>query len=341
MKANNPKVSVCMPNYNFGHLIGEAIQSVLEQTFPDFELIIVDDASTDDSVAVIKRFSDERIRFYQNEVNIGRVKNINKSLSLASGDYVTILPSDCTCLPDSLEKRVAVLDTDTGIGVACGGIDVMDEKSRILSTHYPFQHSHVISGEDEFKKLIFGNQIPVITAMVRRECYSSLGLFNEAVTGAADFEMWLRICLNDYHVAFIPDVLARDREHPGDIAPYFSQSNLSGMNTYRVLKATFASLPPDKKHLGSFEPQAVKALARKMLIRAWVNFLRGQGNLARKNAGLAIAIDDSMLKDWKTAALFIASFFGWCLPLVRRLLPGPVKRAIYAAGRKALAVPGL
>ena len=73
MSSGKPKVSVCMPNYNFGDFIGQAIQSVLEQTFTDFELIIIDDASTDNSKSVIKSFPDERVKFYQNERNLGEI----------------------------------------------------------------------------------------------------------------------------------------------------------------------------------------------------------------------------------------------------------------------------
>ncbi|MBA7491966.1 hypothetical protein ES702_02514 [subsurface metagenome] len=337
MAYRNPKVSVCMPNYNFGHFIGQAIQSVLEQTFADFELIIVDDASTDNSVAIIKSFSDERVKFYQNEKNIGRVKNINKCLSLASGEYVTILPSDDIYLPASLQRRVQVLDSEPGVGLVYSSAGTIDEDGTVVKEHHTWTQNYVLSGEDEFKRLIFGNYIPVLTVLVRRECYATLGLFNEAVTGSADSEMWLRICLNDYHVGFVAEVIAYDREHAGDVSSYFSQTNLSGMNTYRVVKTVFSSLPSGKEHLSYLEPQVVKALARRMLARAAVNLTRERSSLARKNVGLAIAIDDGLLKDWRTHALFLATLFGWCLAPAKKLLPGFAKRAIRQAGRKVLA----
>ena len=336
MTHKNPKVSVCMPNYNYGRFIGQAIQSVLDQTFTDFEIIIVDDASTDNSVSVIKNFSDERIKFYQNEKNIGRVKNINKCLSLASGEYVTLLPSDDIYLPTSLEKSVEILDSNPEVGLAYSSGGTIDEDGVVIREHHPFSQDYIINGEEEFKRLIFANHISVLTAMVRRECYTTLGVFNEAVTGGADWEMWLRISLNNYDIAFITEVLAYNRKHSGNVSIYHSRTNLSGMNNYRVVKTVFSKLSPEKKHLSYLEPEVVKALARSMLASAGANLVMEQSSLARRNISLAIAIDDGILKDWRTYVTFIATFTGVCIPFLKKQLPNFVKRAIYKAGLKML-----
>lgn len=336
MTHKNPKVSVCIPNYNYGRFIGQAIQSVIDQTFTDFELIIVDDASSDDSVSVIKSFSDERIKFYQNEKNIGRVKNINKCFSLASGEYVTLLPSDDVYLPTSLEKSVEILDSNPKVGLAYSSAGTVDENGVVIREHHPFSQDYIRKGEEEFKRLIFNNHIPVLTAMVRRECYTSLGVFNEAVTGSADREMWMRICLNNYDVAFIAEVLAYDRKHRGNVTTYHYLTNLKGMNTYRMVKTIFLNLPSEKKHLSYLESQVVKAVARSMLVNAGVNLIEGQTSLARRNIGLAIAIDDSIIRDWRSWALFFATFIGVGMPLFKKLIPGFAKRAIYRLGVKTL-----
>lgn len=331
-----PKVSVCIPNYNYDRFIGQAIQSVLDQTFTDFELVIVDDASIDNSVPVIKFFSDERIKFYQNEKNIGRVKNINKCFSLASGEYVTLLPSDDIYLPTSFEKRVNILDSNSEVGLVYSSAGIIDENGVVIREHHPFSRDYIINGEEEFKRLIFANHIPVLTAMVRRECYTTLGLFNEAVTGGADREMWLRISLNNYDVAFIAEVLAYDRKHSGNVSTYHSLTNLRGMNTYRVVKTVFSNLPEEKKHLSYLEPEVVKALARNMLARAGFNLIHGQSSLARRNIGLAIAIDDRLITDWRSWALFFATSMGVSIPFFKKLLPDFAKRAIYRMGQRVI-----
>lgn len=331
-----PKVSVCMPNYNYGNFIGRAIQSVLNQTFTNFELIIVDDDSIDNSVSVIRSFSDERIKFYKNEKNIGRVKNINKCLSLASGEYVTLLPSDDIYMPAFLEKSVKILDLNLTVGLTYSSSRIIDENGDVISEYRPFDQDYIRSGEEEFKNLILGNYISALTAMVRRECYASLGTFDEAVTGGADWNMWLRISLNNYDIAFMSEVLACDRKHSSNISMYHTKTNLRGMNRYRVLKTVFSNLPPHNKHLSYLETYAVQTLANNMITSAGYNLIKGQNDLARMNIGLAVAIDDKVIKNWRCWIILFATFIGGFIPGAKRMLPLYVKETIYKAGQKVL-----
>src|SRR3972149_3665070 len=105
-----PKVSVCIPSYNHARYIGASIESVLAQSFEDWELVIVDNFSTDDTQAVVKSFRDPRIRSYASDRNVGLVRNWNRCVSLARGEYVGILPADDIYLPRMLERSVGRLD---------------------------------------------------------------------------------------------------------------------------------------------------------------------------------------------------------------------------------------
>src|SRR6187551_3097335 len=106
-----PKVSVLIPTYNSAPFLDDAIRSVLDQTFTDFELIIVDNCSTDNSKAVISQYlSDDRIKFYVNEKNIGSNGNFNKCFSLANGEYVKCLCSDDKLHPELLHRFVAIME---------------------------------------------------------------------------------------------------------------------------------------------------------------------------------------------------------------------------------------
>jgi len=306
----NPKVSVCMPNYNYGHFIGQAIQSVSDQTFTDFELIIVDDTSTDNSVSVIQSFFDPRIRFYRNEKNIGRVKNINKCISLAQGEYITILPSDGMYTSDSLAKRAKILDSNPSVGLVFSSAKIIGEKGVIIRESRRFQDNWIMRGEKVFKSLILGNYIPALTSMVRKECYTVLGTFNEEIaTGMRDWEMWLRVALN-YDVAYIQQSLAFEREHSGNISDYYFRTNIGDMNAYMIIKTIFYNLQKEKRYLLSLEDQALKALAVRMLRKAGKNLMHGYTKVARKNIGLAIAFDDDLIKDWRTYSLFFLTFLG-------------------------------
>jgi len=314
-----PKVSVCIPNYNYGHFVGEAIQSVLNQTFTDFELIIVDDCSNDNSISVIRSFRDSRIRFYRNDKNIGRLRNINKCISLARGSYVTILPSDGMYSSDSLAKRVQVLDLNPQVGLVFCSAKIIDEKGVILREYRPFENNQIMHGEKFFKILILGNRILTLTALVRRECYIKLGAFNrEVASGSRDWEMWLRICLN-YDIAYINQPLAYERKHPDNISSYRGHTTIVGINQYKIVKAIFSNLPKEKKHLASLEDQAIKSLAQRILRRSGSNLIHGHTTLARKNISLAISIDNALIRDWRVYIFIFISFLGKLAKILEKM----------------------
>ena len=100
---NKPSFSICIPNYNYGDYIGETIQSVLNQSYQNFEIIVADNASTDNSVDVVKSFKDDRIRLIQNEINIGFSPNLQKATMYANGDFINLLSSDDLMKPNALE----------------------------------------------------------------------------------------------------------------------------------------------------------------------------------------------------------------------------------------------
>lgn len=99
---NKPTFSICIPNYNYGHLIGDTLQSVLNQTYPHFEIIVVDNASTDHSVEVVEAFTDPRIRLIRNRYNVGFAPNLQRATQHATGDYLNLLSSDDQMKPDAL-----------------------------------------------------------------------------------------------------------------------------------------------------------------------------------------------------------------------------------------------
>ena len=309
MSSEKTKVSVCIPNYNYGRFIRDAIQSVLDQTYKDFELIIVDNCSTDNSEEVIKSFSDPRIRFYKNEKNIGFVKNLNKCLSLASGEYISILHSDDMYLPNMLEKEAKILDSNPNVGFVYSSVKIINKDGIVTEDYRPFDKHYIINGEEEFKRLVLGNYIRTPTVMVRQKCYTVLGGYNEENPFPSDWEMWLRIALN-YDVAFISEPLAYYRIHDESNTNRVIQMNLVGMEEYKMLKNVFLNIPPGKNHLSSLEHEAIKQAAKRILITSWENLSNGQGRLARRNLALAIAIDDSYLKDVKTYVILLATLFG-------------------------------
>ena len=133
-----PKVSVLIPNYNTKEeWLKESIESILNQTFQDFEIIILDDGSKTSLEELIKSFKDERIKFYQNEINLGVGKTRNKLLELAKGDYVAFQDSDDISLPTRLEKQVEFLDNNMDFSGVSAWVETFPNKKVLKNIEKP------------------------------------------------------------------------------------------------------------------------------------------------------------------------------------------------------------
>ena len=124
----SPKVTVLMPVYNAEKYLIEAIRSILTQSFMDYELLIINDGSTDDSLKIIKSFSDKRIRLVQNERNIGQANSLNKGIKLARGEYIVRMDADDISLSERIKKQVKFMDANPEIGISGTWIKPLYEK---------------------------------------------------------------------------------------------------------------------------------------------------------------------------------------------------------------------
>jgi glycosyltransferase involved in cell wall biosynthesis len=219
---NGPKVSVCIPTYNSAQFLGAAIQSVLDQTFPDFELVVCDDHSADDTQAVVAAFSDDRIRYHRNEANLGLVGNWNRCIELATGQYVYIFHADDVMLPENLSHKVLLLEENPRVSLVHSNIQTIDANGRTIGGHWADNPTHdlIEDGGSCFQRLALqGNFICCPTVMVRAECYQKLGGFNPRLHHTADMEMWMRIALH-YDVAYVaaPSLLYRKHEKQDNVS---------------------------------------------------------------------------------------------------------------------------
>ena len=126
-EAVQPKISVVMPAYNAENYIREAIDSILAQTFRDFEFLIIDDGSTDHTVEIIRSYSDSRIRLYQNERNMGVAATLNRGLDLARGEYIARMDADDISLPERFAKQAAYMDAHPDVAVCGSNIILFSE----------------------------------------------------------------------------------------------------------------------------------------------------------------------------------------------------------------------
>lgn len=246
-----PRVSVVMASYNHGRFVGEAIDSVLSQNYTDFEFVIVDDGSRDDSVSVIRSRSDSRIVFEPFERNRGACEATNRALELARGEFVAILNSDDRFVPGKLERQVAFLDAHPEVIATFGLPRPVDEEGRRLGRRAAsFARPFEAAGLDRVAQVrrLFdrGNFFCHPTMMARRSLYERCGGYDPLLRQLPDYDMWCRaIGLGELHVAAEELVEFRILRDGGNV----SASNVPAIRrmhweTVRVLER-FSDLPAD------------------------------------------------------------------------------------------------
>lgn len=186
---SNPLVSVVLPTYNRAHLLGKAIQSILSQTYQNFEIIVVDDCSHDNTEEVVRGFADERIRFFNHEKNQGAIAARNTGIKASKGGYIAFQDSDNEWLPEKLEKQIKAFESGSPkLGVAYTSVWLIDNGIR---TRLPSLSLTKTDGEIH-DLLLEGNFIDTSTALVKRDCFEKVGLF-EKLPRLQEWGLWLRI----------------------------------------------------------------------------------------------------------------------------------------------------
>lgn len=206
-----PKISVIIPTYNRAHYIRFAIRSVLNQTFSDFELIIVDDGSIDNTRWIVNSFKDERIIYLPREVNKGPAAARNAGIKSSKGTLIAFLDDDDEGLPEKLECQVKVMEGNPEVGLVYAGYLKVDDKGKIINK------INTTKKQCSFYDLIQQNPIMLGTVIVRRECFERVGLFDEDLYGTEDWDMWIRI---SKHFLFksVNRPLTKYRVHKGMIS---------------------------------------------------------------------------------------------------------------------------
>lgn len=251
-----PTVSICLPVYNGARFLAEAIDSLLAQTFEDFELLISDDGSTDQSVEVIRKYAalDPRIKHWTNECNLGLFANYNLCLQNAQGRFIKPFAQDDVLEPDCLQRQLEVLVENPNVTLVSVSRFLIDELGEVQPLHRGFINAGdlipadvVVKGADVIRRALF----PVTnfigepaTVMFRRE---SIGAgFDTKFHHLGDLEFWLRILLNGYFY-FIDEPLCSFRQH-GD--------SKSTANTKALL------FLPDLRRLGRKFDQIIELFGR-------------------------------------------------------------------------------
>lgn len=213
----NPLVTVAIPSYNHAKYIGETIQSALDQTFQDFEILIIDDASTDNTLEIIKSFNDKRIRLILSEKNSGVCGTTNMCIVQAQGKYIALIASDDVMEKTKLEKQVNFLEKNPSYGAVFSGMEVIDEDGKIdekKTKKYTKVFEKENRSRSEWLNYFFhhGNCMAAPSLMAKTEALKEAGGLNELITQAHDFNLWIRLCLLGHEIFIIPEKLLKYRE---------------------------------------------------------------------------------------------------------------------------------
>lgn len=230
-----PFVSICIPNYNKGQYIGDMIQSVLDQTYTNFELIIVDNASTDNSMDVINSFNDPRIRVYRNDTNIGGTENGNKCFEYAKGDYIAIFHSDDLYPKRIIELEVKGLSTFENMGIA--SIGYTKDLSEFETQENQENEERIIKIFPQlayFKLMCSGITLWCPSVMLTRECHEQFPTYNPNLYEGADQVLYLQIA-SKYGLALIEDLKMYKRPWPREAS--LDEMKL-WIHAYELLKDT-------------------------------------------------------------------------------------------------------
>lgn len=202
-------VSIILPVYNGAKYLRESIDSVIAQTYTNWELLIVDDCSTDETAEISKEYikKDSRIKYYLNEVNLRLPRNLNKGFSLAQGDYLTWTSDDNNFRPTALEKMVNVLESDKEAQFAYASCRIIDDNGKEIE--------YIMVNDNGKNSIVGGNPVGACF-LYTRKVYETVGDYNHELILVEDFDYWQRIFMR-FKVVAITEILYNYRMHSGNL----------------------------------------------------------------------------------------------------------------------------
>lgn len=229
---NNPIISVIIPTYNRANLLNGSVGSVLVQTFKNFEIILIDDGSTDNTESIVKGFNNPKIRYIENKRNIGAAAARNVGIKIAKGKYIAFQDSDDEWLPEKLEKQIKVFESaSSNVGVVYSGYLIIKRNKKIYA---PLKKYKKRNGNIH-KELLYGNFIGTPTILVKKECFEKVGMFDENLNALEDWELAIRLS-KYYEFRFLDEPL---------LLANYSVNSVS--KNYRAIISAFKKIA--KKHL--------------------------------------------------------------------------------------------
>ena len=294
------KVSVCVPTYNRAELLTYAVNSVLNQTFADFELIICDDSSTDNTAEVVRGWSDRRIRYLRHPENIGRSRNMRSGFEAARGEYFIKFDDDDALTPEFLEKTVAVLESEQ-VDFVCTNHWIINKRGE--RDEAATQENSARWGKDKLSAGIIPNllrqtfeyqSLQVGSTLFCRACLEAVDYMRPQADGCEDFDLLVRLAIAGFKGYFLPELLMEYRFHGGQTSLpqnlHFLAAKLFCIDSYRfegeLEKLRLQKLASTKQDLGLRLIEKGDAIAGRKLLKESIAVL-GKSN--RASFGLVLS----------------------------------------------------
>lgn len=294
---SNPKVSVIIPTYNAMSYLPAAVDSVLRQTFGDFELIIVDDGSNDSTIEWVSSLNDPRLKFIT-QANQGSAAARNRGIAIAQGKYIALLDADDLWESNKLEKQVDFLDAHPSIGLVDTSVVLIDEDGNTGKVITSQAEGDVWKNLVQFQPVCSCDSTPLI----RRECFDTVDLFDQDLMFLEDLDWWIRLA-SRYQFGAIKEPLVKYRQHSGSKSTN-CQETLQAF--HKIIEKAFESAPTELLYLRD------RGYGRVNLYLAWKALSNKDYDQVKQFCTSAIAHYPQLQRSWEYTRLNLA------LALMRR-----------------------
>lgn len=278
-----PIISVIIAAYNAAQYLTEAIQSVLDQTYQDFEVIVVDDGSIDNTREIVHQFNDSRLKYIYQE-NKGMANARNNGIKVSRGEYITFLDADDIFLPDKFSSQVMFLKQHPNIGLVVGGWIYIDKNGQHLGKYEPWNNFPQLNTST----LLYSCPLIPAAVLIASEWLKRIGLFDENLKGVADWDLWLRLVVAGCRIEWNNQLVCMYRLHEGNTS---SQAKLMGTEELQVLDKLYARSDLADEVLAAKD----SVYARKYLDRASRLYVAGEFLEAIADVQQAVKLDPQLL----------------------------------------------
>lgn len=246
---HTPRLSVTVLNHNYGHFLKECLDSILSQSFENFELLVIDDCSSDNSLDVIGPFlRDRRVRLITHATNSGFVQSLVEGVRLSAAPFITVVSADDLVLdPTAFERQMGLLESNPETAFCYSAWQFVDTTESGLSrqepfTVKPFADDHVWAGETEFRRLCAEYYVLHTGTIIRKAAYEAVGGYDESVRYTIDIAMWTLLC-GAGEVAYIARPLYGYRVHGSNMSRDPAVLRATVDELLRMVELSFARLP--------------------------------------------------------------------------------------------------